>query len=102
MKRLILLTLIIASCISCMKNPLSYPRDKAEITAFEVEGQKSVTIDPDNLTINIVLDETADLDSVYVKTYEFTDTAVPDVELPAILDLRDTFSVAFSTYPDQV
>lgn len=102
MKRLILLTLIIASCISCMKNPLSYPRDKAEITAFEVEGQKSVTIDPDNLTVNIVLDESADLDSVYVKTYEFTDTAVPDVELPAILDLRDTVSVAFSTYPDQV
>ena len=51
---------------SCIDNPLSYPRDVAQITAFEVEGQKSVSIDPENFIVNVVLKETADIDSVVV------------------------------------
>lgn len=94
---------IIALAISsCIDNPLSYPRDIAQITAFEVEGQKSVSIDPDNFIVNIVLQESADIDSIVVSRYEYTETATPSSELPGMLDLRDTVKISFTTYPDQV
>ena len=90
------------SFVSCIENPLSYPRDIAQITAFEVVGQKSVTIDPETFTVKVVLKETADIDSIMVSRYEYTETATPDVELPQMLDMRDTIKVAYTTYPDQV
>ena len=57
-------------CVSCMENPLSYPRLNAEIKAFEVEGQKSVQIDAASRTVTVVLKETADISSLQVKKYE--------------------------------
>jgi hypothetical protein len=87
---------------SCIDNPLSYPRDVAQITAFEVEGQKSVSIDPENFIVNVVLKETADIDSIVVKNYQYTETATPDIQLGDMVDLRDTVRISFTTYPDQV
>ena len=87
---------------SCIDNPLSYPRDVAQITAFEVEGQKSVSIDPENFIVNVVLKENADIDSIVVKNYQYTESATPDIELGQMIDMRDTIKVAFTTYPDQV
>ncbi|MBR2297668.1 MAG: PCMD domain-containing protein [Bacteroidales bacterium] len=86
---------------SCIDNPLSYPRDVAQITAFEVEGQKSVSIDPENFIVNVVLKETADIDSVVVSRYEFTESATPSIELPQLIDMRDTIRISYTTYPDQ-
>ena len=99
---IILFVIALGSLVSCIDNPLSYPRDVAQITAFEVVGQKSVTIDPENFTVNVVLKETADIDSIVVSRYEFTESATPDIELPQMLDLRDTVKIAYTTYPDQV
>ena len=99
---IILFVIALCSLVSCIDNPLSYPRDVAQITAFEVVGQKSVTIDPENFTVNVVLKETADIDSIVVSRYEFTESATPDIELPQMLDLRDTVKIAYTTYPDQV
>lgn len=96
------LIIVLGTVVSCIKNPLSYPRDVAQITAFEVEGQKSVAIDPENFTVNIILKETADIDSIVVSKYEFSESATPSVELPQMLDLRDTVRISYTTYPDQV
>ena len=87
--------------VSCMKNTLSYPRVKAEILAFEVAGQKSVTIESERMIVDIVLDETAEEDSIKVLKYEYSEMANPDIELPEVLDLRDSIKVVFKTYPDQ-
>lgn len=84
-----------------MKNTLSYPRVKGEILAFEVAGQKSVTIDSENMIVDIVLDETAEEDSLKLLKYEYSEMATPDIELPEVLDLRDSIKVVFTTYPDQ-
>ena len=54
-------------CESCIENPLSYPRLAAEITAFELEGQKSLTIDASTRTVTVILKETADITSLKVK-----------------------------------
>ena len=101
MKKIGILLLIAFSCASCIENPLAYPRVKADITAFEVKGQKSVSIDADKMIVNIVLTETADMDSVYVTKYEYSQDAQPSYDLPALLDLTQPVKIAYTTYPDQ-
>ena len=101
MKRIGIMLLMILMCASCIKNPLSYPRVKADITAFAVEGQKSVSIDIDKMTVNIVLKETADIDSIMVTQYAYSEGALPSYELPELLDLRQPVKIAYQTYPDQ-
>lgn len=102
MKRYILFLLSVSLlAVSCIENTLSYPRVKGEILAFEVQGQKSVTIDAQNRIVDIVLEETAREDSVKVIRCEYSEMATPDVELPEVLDLRDSVKVVLTTYPDQ-
>lgn len=102
MKRfLLLLSTIALAAVSCMENPLDYPLLKAEITAFEVEGQKSVVIDPANQVVNVVLQENADMKSLALLKYTFTDSAVPSEELPQVLDLSKPLKITYQTYPDQ-
>ena len=61
---------------SCLiDNDMSYPRTRANITAFEVEGQKSVTIDENTRTVTIELDEVADISAVKVMSAAMTDGA---------------------------
>lgn len=101
MKRTGVLILMILMSVSCIKNPLSYPRLKADIITFAVEGQKSVSIDPEKMIVTIVLKETADIDSVKVTDYTFSESAVPSYELPELLDLREPLKISYTTYPDQ-
>ena len=89
------------ACISCMENPLDYPLLKAEIIAFEVEGQKSVTIDAANQVVNVVLQETADMSALPLLKYAYTESAVPSEGLPPVLDLTEPIKISYQTYPDQ-
>lgn len=93
--------LLLAVCVSCIKNPLDYPLQQAEITVFEVEGQKSVSIDPANRSVNVVLDETADMKSLTVLKYAYTEGAEASVQLPSVIDLSAPYKVVYRTYPDQ-
>ena len=97
----IILSLATFALVSCLENPLDYPYQAGDITAFEVEGQKSVNIDNATRTVNIVLTETADMDSVVVSRYEYSDGAVPLSELPSMIDLTSPVKVTFQTHPDQ-
>lgn len=87
--------------VSCMENTLSYPRVKGDIIAFEVEGQKSVTIDAEKRVVDIVLEETADESCVKVLNCTYSDMATPDSQLPEVLDLTNEVKVVLATYPDQ-
>lgn len=93
---------VLLACVSCMENPLSYPLKVAEITAFEVEGQKSVSIDAAKMVVNVVLEETADITSLPVLEYAYTEGAEPASALPEVLDLSKPVKISYSTYPDQV
>ena len=98
----IIFTTVLLACVSCIKNPLDYPFVPAEITAFQVEGQKSVTIDNINRTVNVVLKETADIDSIIVVDYKYSEAATALTELPSMIDLTKPVKVSFRTHPDQV
>lgn len=100
--RLIFAGLCLCACVSCrVENVLSYPRLNAEITAFEVEGQKSVAINTETRTVDIVLTEKVFIDSLVVKNFKYTEDAVLDAELPKVLDLTQPLVINMTTYPDQ-
>lgn len=104
MKRMTITILAAASCLlfSCMKNPLDYPQLEAIITSLEVEGQESVTIDNMTRTVEIVLDEYADITKLKVLDYRFSEGAEPLAQMPPVLDLSVPFRISYQTYPDQV
>ena len=102
MKRyIIILSALSLFAVSCIENTLSYPRMKGDIISFEVEGQKSVTIDHEKRIVDIVLEETADESAVKVLNYAYSEMVTPNISLPEVLDLREPFKVILSTYPDQ-
>ena len=91
--------LSMASCV--FENDMSYPVLKGEITAFAVEGQKEVTINSDSMTVNVLLEETAEIDSLVVLEYAITEKTTADKNLPSVLDLSQPIDLLLSTYPGQ-
>ena len=97
----LLLALAAVFFASCIEYNMSYPRVVAEFTKFEVEGAKSVTIDPSSLTVSIELDETADIDSVKVISAELAENvSYKNDPVPQILDLTAPHTVVLRMYQD--
>ena len=93
----------LAGMQSCLiENDMSYPRTVAEITAFSVEGQKSVNIDAATRTVTVELDELADMSAVTVTSSSVTDGAVcDDFPVPGtVLDLTHPKKYVLSIYYD--
>lgn len=86
---------------SCIENDLSYPALAPEFTSFEVEGQKTVTIDKNACTIHIVLEETADIANVKIVSYETANNAEVIDGLPEYLDLTEPVRCKLRVYRDQ-
>ncbi len=97
-----LLCLSLLMSASCIKNDLSYPEAVPEVTSFEVEGQKSVTIDNETRTIDIVMGEVADMSNVKVDSYSFTHDAQVVGGMPEYLDLRESVTMTLHVYEDFV
>ena len=91
--------LAFASCV--FDNDMSYPRLRGEILAFAVEGQKEVSINSDSLTVDVLLEETAEIDSLTVLEYTITEMTTADKQLPGVIDLSDPIGIMLSTYPGQ-
>ena len=92
--------LLLQSCL--IDNDMSYPRIKAEITAFEVEGQKSVSIDADKRTVTVELDEVSDLSAVKVLSASMTEGAACSnfPEAGTVLDLTYPKKFVLGIYQD--
>ena len=88
--------------VSCLvENDMAYPKVPAEILAFEVSGQESVTIDNESRTISIVLSETADIAAVEVTRFEFSEMAACEgLAQGQILDLTSPVSFILRTYQE--
>ena len=102
MKRVAAYMIMLLGMVSCIGNDLSYPDLTAEITAFEVEGQKSVTIDAATRTVEIVMNENASLASVKVLGYSVTNDAEVVGGMPKYLDLRNPVELVLHVYEDFV
>ncbi len=81
----------IVALSACLKNDLSYPNEKAYITAFAVEGQRSSTTNNTTMTITIDLQETADMSALVVDSTAVTEGAYCE-NLPMKGDVIDLTS----------
>ena len=71
----IILAILVCVTGSCIKNDIPYPRIVADITAFQVKGQITSTIDATNRTVKLDLADTVNLDSVYLLKMEVSNEA---------------------------
>ena len=99
---LAILVVLMNSCI--FKNEMAYPRVFAEILDIELEGEASrANIDRVNMTVNLLLDEKADLSSVKVLRCKMTEGATcEELKEGSMLNLIDTLSVTLKNYHDYV
>lgn len=88
--------------VSCIENDMSYPRIVADITAFEVEGQKNVTIDQSNRTVLVELGETADIKALNLVKFEYTEEAELLQAVDSVIDLSKDLTLTFKTYQEYV
>ena len=80
---------------------MSYPLVHGQITAFAVEGQKSVAIDPDHQTVDVLLQETAEITELKVTDFAISDMATTDDAPGEFIDLSNPVDVLLKTYPGQ-
>lgn len=96
------LMLSLLACTSCLfENDMSYPRLQGRITAFAVEGQKSVTINDAAQTVEVVLQETAEIADLKVLEFELSELATTEDAPGQIMDLTEPYSLLLKTYPGQ-
>lgn len=99
----ILFAAALLSMQSCLvKNDMSYPRVRADVLAFSVEGQKSCTINTDTRRVDIVLEETAYANSLAVTESRISEGASA-TGFPSrgdVIDLSQPKKYVLSTYQD--
>lgn len=94
--------LVMMSAVSCLvENDMAYPKVIASITAFEVEGQVSVSIDENSRRVDVVLSETADVSNLKVTKFEYTEAATcEDLRAGDIINLSSAKKIMLRTYQD--
>jgi hypothetical protein len=80
---------------------MSYPRLQGRITAFAVEGQKSVTINDETQRVDVLLEETAEIGSLKVLEFALSEVATTEDAPGQTIDLSDPYRILLKTYPGQ-
>lgn len=102
LKATILLPALMMMASSCQFiNDMINPTLKGVFETFEVEGASKVVINNLEQTIDITLEETADLSSVKVKSYTLGEKGKINPSVPEVLDLTREHSFVITTYPKQ-
>lgn len=87
----------------CIRNDIPYPQIKAAIVSLEVEGAESVSINSDERTVDIVLDELTDMRNVKISSIEFNDKAVkPSWDITGTRDLTNPIKLTLTTFNDYI
>ncbi len=85
---------------SCIENDLSYPYAPGDITSLVLEGQKSVAIDNETRTVEVVMGESADMSSVKVVECSFSNNAQVVGGMPDYLDFTQPVVLVLRVYQD--
>ena len=85
----------------CIRNDIPYPVVIPHILSMDVVGAKSVTINQEKRTVDIVLQEEVDLRKVRILECKVDEAdAKSSVELKGVLDLTEPLKVVLTTYQD--
>jgi len=104
MKRYLIPILLILCCAtSCLfDNDMSYPVVEDDILVFQVEDQKSVTIDVEKRIVHVVLNEKADIRKVRLDTVVLSKDARIEGGVPEYIDFTDTLTLNVKVYEDNI
>jgi len=87
----------------CIRNDIPYPVVVPHIISLEVPGSKSVSIDQDKRTVDIVMEENMDLRKVLITSYQVDESMTRySSDLKGVFDLTDPFEVTLTTYQEYV
>ncbi|MDD4820924.1 MAG: PCMD domain-containing protein [Flavobacteriales bacterium] len=92
------LTAILCSCI---KNDVPYPHIMGDVLAIAFEGQSSCEIDHSKREINLVMNDSYDVNSVKITALTLVDGGVATISAGNEYNLSSDFSFTVSTYPEQ-
>lgn len=93
----------VLTAVSCDLGSAYMPEIKADITAFEVEGQISCRINIADRTVAVTLEESADPDNLTVKKFKYTDIArctAGGLRAGGRIDLSSPYTLTLTTYRD--
>ncbi|MEG0519098.1 MAG: PCMD domain-containing protein [Bacteroidales bacterium] len=96
----IVFCLIVLLFTGCIENDIPYPTVVAEITAFEVKGQKAVVIDKATRTIDVDLSDNVDMANVELVKMEVSNNATVLPEISSTMNLTEPFVYTLTTYQD--
>lgn len=101
MKKYIYIIAILPLLFSCvLSNDLDYPLVLGNIIEFEVEGQKKVDINSTLRTINVELDEIADIKSLKINKFKVSDGAYVVNPPEENIDLSKPLVIKLKTYQE--
>ena len=101
MNRIAVVVTIAMAMASCtFPNDMSYPIVPGEIVAFDVEGAESVTIDNENRTVSIVLDELCDISALKVEAFVCSEKTQVIGGIPSVIDLSVPKTFILETYQE--
>ena len=102
MKKILILLAVAFAILACDQkwNDLVHEEVPAEITAFEVEGQVSSSINKSKKTVTVLLPEETDLSQLTVRTFSYTEGAQCSRPLSAgqAIDLTAPVTLTLTTY----
>lgn len=101
--RLHIISLVVLVTIvgGCIKNDIPYPKIVAEVTSFEVSGQKSAAnINVADRTVVVDMADTADLSKIKILKFEVSNDAAVSPQVPDIIDLTSPKVYTLTTYQD--
>lgn len=91
--------LCISAASACVfKNDMDYPLVLGNITEFAVEGQKEVKIDNATRTVNVILEEDADITNLKIVKFSVSEGAVLNEPLGESIDLSSPKKLTLKTY----
>lgn len=90
------MALTLSGC--ALKNDMAYPKVNVAVTAFAVDGQKSVTIDAERKVVKVVIDEVSDISNLLVTDFTYTEGVTCSIEMPQHIDLSVPMKFTLSVY----
>lgn len=105
LRRIPCLGAAVLAVASCDLGSAYVPEVKADITAFEVEGQTSCRIDIDDRTVSVVLDESADISDLTVKKFRYTNLAICSagaLRSGGRIDLSSPYTLTLTSFRDYI
>ena len=96
------MTVVALALASCgLENDMMLPKDEATITAFEVEGQMSSSINSTKRVVTVVMPQDEALNSLKITKVSYNEATVNLESLPVegqVVDLSDTLRVTLKAY----